>query len=83
MACSVLVDGSAMVEVEDGVGTTEVEEAARVFQSLTVQSREVERTRSPRSTGPRAGWESRDMTGAVWPLYRMRASTPALAPARS
>ncbi len=68
MACSVLDGGSAMVEVEECAGATEVEDDARVFQSLTVQSREVERTRSPRSTGPRAGWESRDMTGAVWPL---------------
>ncbi len=83
MVCSVVVVVSAMLEVDDGVGATDVEEGARVFQSLTVQSREVERTRSPRSTGPRAGWESRDMTGAVWPLYLIRASTPALAPARS
>ena len=62
---------------------TAVEIGARVFHNFTVQSNALERTRSPRSTGPRAGWKSRLMTGAAWPLYRIRVSTPALAPARS
>ena len=80
---AVRLRSSGKWDVEDNdVGATAVE-GARVFQSLTVQSSEVERTRSPRSTGPRAGWKSRDMTGAVWPLYLRRSSVPALAPARS
>ena len=60
-----------------------VEDAGLVFQSLNVQSSPLERSRSPRSTGPRVGWKSRLMTGAVWARYRNRLSTPAFAPARS
>ena len=86
MVCSTAAaEGFKMEDEEDVVVVlvTAVEIGARVFHSLTVQSRALERTRSPRSTGPRAGWKSRLMTGAAWPLYRMRVSTPALAPARS
>ncbi len=43
------------------------EDGARVFQSLTLQSSALESTKSPRSTGPRAGWKSRLITGAAWP----------------
>ena len=45
------------------------EPKGRTFQSLTVQSMELVRTRSLRSTGPRAEWKFRLMIGAVWPLY--------------
>ena len=55
----------------------------RDFQIFTDQSREDERTRSPRSTGPRAWWKSRDMTGAKCPRYEILDSTPAFAPAWS
>ena len=34
---------------------TAVEIGARVFHNFTVQSNALERTRSPKSTGPRAG----------------------------
>ena len=51
-----------------GVWTALVAAGARTFHSLTDQSKLDERTRSPRSTGPRAGWKSTDMTGAAWPL---------------
>ena len=53
------------------------------FQILTLQSKELEMARSPRSMGPRALWKSRPVTGAVWPLYLILPSTPAFAPARS
>lgn len=66
MACSAPLAASALVEVElDGM---EVEDGGRIFQSLMVQSSELERRRSPRSTGPRTGWKSTLITGAVWPL---------------
>ena len=78
--CSLLAAGFRM---EVDVVVTAVEIGARVFHSFTVQSNALERTRSPKSTGPRAGWKSRLMTGAAWPLYRSRVSTPAFAPARS
>ena len=83
MLCSLVVAGLRREDADDVEVVTEVEAGARVFHSLTVQSSALERTRSLRSTGPRAGWKSRLMTGAVCPLYRRRVSTPALAPARS
>ena len=43
-----------MEEVVDEA-VTAVEIGARVFHSFTVQSNALERTRSPKSTGPRAG----------------------------
>ena len=68
IGCSaLLLVGLGIVEEEVVGAATEADDGARVFQSLTVQSSDVERTRSPRSTGPRAGWKSRDMTGAVCP----------------
>lgn len=57
-----MIDGSDVRPVE------EIAAGARMRQSLTDQSRDVERRRSERSTGPRAGWKESDMTGAAWPL---------------
>lgn len=56
-------------KIDDVVeAATDVEDGARVFHNLTVQSTALDRIRSPRSTGPLAGWKSKLMTGAVWPL---------------
>lgn len=69
--------------VMEGAAATDVDDAGRDFQSLMDQSSPVDRKRSPKSMGPRAGWKSKLVTGAVWPLYRNRTSVPAPAPARS
>ena len=53
MGCSAAAPD--LTVIEDEVAATAVEDGGRVFQSLTVQSSALERSRSPRSTGPRAG----------------------------
>lgn len=68
MAVSEDVGWEPKAEVVEEGAATEVEDAGRVFQNLTLQSKELERARSPKSTGPLAGWKSRLITGAVWPL---------------
>jgi len=61
----------------------DVAAGGRAFHNLTLQSSELLKTKSPRSTGPRTGWKSTDIVGAACPLYKILGSIPAFAPARS
>lgn len=69
--------------VDDEAAAAAALDGGWTFQILTLQSKELEMAKSPRSIGPRALWKSKPVTGAVWPLYRILPSTPAFAPARS